>query len=155
MENREIKEIHVFNELDDPEIEIVKKLLQIKECEAGTSVFDEGAAGYKLNIIASGKARVNKMTVEGDPFTITTLSDGDVFGIMTFLDGSRHDATVIAEQKTKLIQIEKSDFEGLLQSNPLIAYKILKRLAMHLTGIIRKMNREYMDLMHLMFRRSK
>ena len=39
------------------------------------------------------------MTVEGDQYQIITLEKGNVFGIMSFLDESKHDATTIAEDR--------------------------------------------------------
>ena len=155
MENKEIREIYFFNDLNDFEIEALRGSIQIKEYEAGDIIFKEGSRGSELYIVVSGKAGVNKMTAEGDQYKIITLEKGNVFGIMSFLDEINHDATIIAEQKSRVIKIEKAAFDNIANSNLSIAFKILRRLAMHLTGIVRKTNREYMDLMHMMFRKSK
>ena len=127
----------------------------MKEYEAGDIIFREGSSSSELYIVVSGKVGVNKMTAEGDQYKIITLEKGNVFGIMSFLDEINHDATIIAEQKSRVIKIEKAAFDNIANSNLSIAFKILRRLAMHLTGIVRKTNREYMDLMHMMFRKSK
>lgn len=155
MENKEIREIYFFNDMDDSEIEALRSSIQIKEYEAGDIIFREGSSSSELYIVVSGKVGVNKMTAEGDQYKIITLEKGNVFGIMSFLDETNHDATIIAEQKSRVIKIEKAAFDNIANSNLSIAFKILRRLAMHLTGIVRKTNREYMDLMHMMFRQSK
>ena len=154
MENKEIREIYFFNDMDDSEIEALRGSIQMKEYEAGDIIFREGSSS-ELYIVVSGKVGVNKMTAEGDQYKIITLEKGNVFGIMSFLDEINHDATIIAEQKSRVIKIEKAAFDNIANSNLSIAFKILRRLAMHLTGIVRKTNREYMDLMHMMFRKSK
>ena len=154
MENKEIREIYFFNDMDDSEIEALRGSIQVKEYEAGDIIFREGSSS-ELYIVVSGKVGVNKMTAEGDQYKIITLEKGNVFGIMSFLDEINHDATIIAEQKSRVIKIEKAAFDNIANSNLSIAFKILRRLAMHLTGIVRKTNREYMDLMHMMFRKSK
>ncbi|MEK7788319.1 MAG: cyclic nucleotide-binding domain-containing protein [Planctomycetota bacterium] len=155
MENKEIREIYFFNDMDDSEIEALRGSIQMKEYEAGDIIFREGSSSSELYIVVSGKVGVNKMTAEGDQYKIITLEKGNVFGIMSFLDEINHDATIIAEQKSRVIKIEKAAFDNIANSNLSIAFKILRRLAMHLTGIVRKTNREYMDLMHMMFRKSK
>jgi len=155
MEDKAIREIYFFSDLDDSEINALKNVIEIKEYAAGDVIFEEGSSGSELYIIANGKVSVNKRTAENDQYKIMALEKGDIFGIMSFLDKATHDATIIAEQKARVIRIDKSVFDNIANSNLSIAYKILRRLAMHLTGIVRKTNREYMDLMHMMFRKSK
>lgn len=150
-----IQELHIFNELEPSERDIIKGLLQTYEYGPGDVVFKEGEIGGSLNVIVKGKVRINKMTVEGDQFCISTLKEGDIFGIMSFLDGSKHDATVVSEHQTVIAMLKKSDFDSLMLSKPLIAGRVLRRLSLHLATIVRNMNSQYMDLMHLMFRKSK
>lgn len=152
---KEIEEVKLFSDLSREEMEVLKNILDLKDYAPDEVIYSEGEEGDSLNIIVEGKVRINKRMVEGDQFCISTLKEGDVFGIMSFLDGSRHDATIVSDQKTTLMVLRRSDFEGLYSSNPLMAAKILKRLAIHLASIVRNMNTQYMDLMHLMFRRSK
>lgn len=150
-----IERIALFSDLSNQEMDILKNLLDLKEYAPNEVIYAEGEEGDSLNIIIEGKVRINKRMVEGDQFCISTLKEGDVFGIMSFLDGSRHDATIVSDQRTTLMVLKRADFDNLYSSNPLMAAKILKRLAMHLATIVRNMNTQYMDLMHLMFRRSK
>ncbi len=148
-------ESHIFRELDGSEMDIIHDLLQSRDYEPNEIIYKEGERGDSLNIIGKGKVKINKMMVEGDQFCIATLKEGDIFGIMSFLDGSAHDATIVSDQQTRLTVLRKADFDGLLMSNPLVAGKILRRLAIHLASIVRNMNSQYIDLMHLMFRKSR
>ena len=146
---------HIFRELDSSEMGIIHDLLQSRDYEPNEVIYKEGEKGDSLNIIGKGKVKINKMMVEGDQFCLSTLKEGDIFGIMSFLDGSAHDATIVSDQQTRLTVLRKADFDGLLMSNPLVAGKILRRLAIHLASIVRNMNSQYIDLMHLMFRKSR
>lgn len=146
---------HIFRELDGSEMGIIHDLLQSRDYEPNKIIYKEGEKGDSLNIIGKGKVKINKMMVEGDQFCIATLKEGDIFGIMSFLDGSAHDATIVSDQQTRLTVLQKADFDGLLMSNPLVAAKVLRRLAIHLASIVRNMNSQYIDLMHLMFRKSR
>lgn len=150
-----LERFHIFQDLDGSETGLVKDFLERKEYGPNEVIYKEGETGDSLNIIAKGKVKINKMMVEGDQFCIATLKEGDIFGIMSFLDGSAHDATIVSDRQTELIVLGRSDFERLVDSNPFAGSKILRRIAMHLASIVRNMNCQYMDLMHLMFRKSK
>ncbi len=152
----ELKEkIHVFRDLEVSEIALVEGMLESRDYGPNETIYNEGEEGGSLNIIMKGKVKISKMMVEGGQFCIAILKEGDMFGIMSFLDGSSHDATIVSEQKTRLIVLKKADFEGLAASNPAVANKILRRLAIHLAAIVRNMNSQYIDLTHLMFRKGK
>jgi CRP-like cAMP-binding protein len=150
-----IEKIHIFGDLEGSEMGIIQDLLQSRDYEPNEIIYREGDKGDSLNIIEKGKVKINKMMVEGDQFCIATLKEGDIFGIMSFLDGSAHDATIISDQQTRLTVLRKPDFDGLLLSDPLVAGKVLRRIAIHLASIVRNMNSQYIDLMHLMFRKSR
>ena len=155
MEDSIIQGIHIFEDLDSSERAIVGAVLTCKECAPNDVIYTEGDKGNSLNIILKGKVRINRATVEGDQFCIATLKKGDIFGTMSFLDGSPHDATIVSDQLTELTVLEKSDFDRLILSKPLTAAKILRRLSMHLAALVRNMNSQYMDVMNLMFRKGK
>lgn len=150
-----MERIHIFRDIDGSEMGVIRDLLQSRDYEPNEIIYREGEKGDSLNIIEKGKVKINKMMVEGDQFCIATLKEGDIFGIMSFLDGSAHDATIVSDQQTRLTVLRKPDFDGLLMSNPLVAGKVLRRLAIHLAAIVRNMNSQYIDLMHLMFRKSR
>ncbi len=147
--------VRIFRELDVSEMSVIKGLLQSREYGANETIYKEGEKGDSLSIIEKGKVKINKMMVEGDQFCIATLKEGDIFGIMSFLDGSAHDATTVSDRHTRLTVLSRADFEGLMNTYPLIAGKVLRGIASHLSAIVRNMNSQYIDLMHLMFRKSK
>ena len=150
-----MENIDIFQELESAEMGIVRRLLQTREFGPNELIYKEGEKGDSLNIIEKGKVKINKMMVQGDQFCIATLREGDIFGIMSFLDGSDHDATILSDQKTRLTVLNRGDFDALTATHPLIGNKILRRLAIHLASIVRNMNSQYIDLTHLMFRKGK
>lgn len=147
--------VRIFDGLDAKEIDVIRAMLRSHEYGPNEVIYKEGEEGDSLNIIEKGKVRINKLMVAGDQFCIATLKEGDIFGIMSFLDGSAHDATIVSGQQTRLTVFRRADFDRLLVSNPLVACKVLRQLAIHLASIVRNMNSQYIDLMHLMFRKSR
>ena len=155
MENKELREIYFFSDLDDSGIQALMGSIQTKEYEAGDIIFREGSISSELYIVVSGKVRVDRITVEGDQFPVATLKKGQEFGIMSFLDGKKHNATTIAEEETQLLVLERSEFDKLAETHPVIVLKILRNIAIDLAALVRNMNSQHTDLMHMMFGKSK
>ncbi|MDI6802021.1 MAG: cyclic nucleotide-binding domain-containing protein [Thermodesulfovibrionales bacterium] len=150
-----ISGIKVFEDLTDEEKDILCGLLKSGTYHPSEIIYSEGEPGDSLDIITSGKVRICRMTVEGDYMTLSTAKAGEIFGIMSFIDASMHSATIIADEETHILVLRKTDFDGLLNSHPVIYGKIVRNLAVQLSSIVRNMNVQYMDMMHMMFRKSK
>jgi CRP-like cAMP-binding protein len=150
-----IEGIKLFKDLSEQDKETMRGLLQAREIRAGEVVYNEGDPGDVLSFVMKGKVKVCRTTPEGEQFCIISLTEGEMFGIMSFLDGSLHDATIVADTDTRLLTLQKRDFDNILANRTLLAAHILKNLAIHLAIIVRNMNSQYMDLMHYMFRKSK
>ncbi|TAN43746.1 MAG: cyclic nucleotide-binding domain-containing protein [Nitrospirae bacterium] len=150
-----ISSVYIFEDLDAEEKKTVEGLLKSRECTAGEEVYREGEPGGTLNIVESGRVSINKTMVEGDQYCMASLRQGEVFGVLSFLDRSRHDATISAEENTKILVFEREAFDRLMCEQPMIAAKMLRRIALHLSSIVKSMNSQQRDLMHMMFRKSK
>ena len=151
-----VEGINLFRDIDEVGGTLISKLLKVRDFKPGEMIYREGESGNNnLNIIERGKVRVERITVEGDQFPFATLKKGQGFGIMSFLDGRKHDATTVAEEETQLLVLERSEFDRLVQTHPAIALKILWNIAIDLAALVRNMNSQHMDLMHMMFRKSK
>jgi CRP-like cAMP-binding protein len=147
--------IKVFDGLGEAEKAEISDLFRIGSYPKEEVIYREGELGDSLDIVIAGKVRICKTTAEGDEFCLSTVRKGEIFGIMSFLDGSRHSATIIADDDSRLLILKKEDFDSCLETSPVIYGKLVKGIATHLAAIVRSMNSQYMDLMHLMFRKSK
>jgi CRP-like cAMP-binding protein len=135
-----IEAIRLFRDLGEEDKQTVSGLLAERHFKSGEVVFREGDPGDVLSFVTKGKVKVCKTTPEGEQFCIISLSEGELFGIMSFLDGTSHDATIIADMETSLMTLQKKDFDHLMATNTLLAARILKSLAIHLATIVRSMN---------------
>ncbi len=147
--------IKVFSKLSDVEKGTLSDLFVTAEYRPDEVIYSEGEHGDSLDIVVRGKVRICKMTVEGDNLSIATVRQGEMFGMMSFLDKSKHSATIVADEETQLIILKKEDFDRLMDTYPVIYGKVVKNLAIHLASLVRNMNMQYMDMMHMMFRKSK
>ncbi|MGR3292663.1 MAG: Crp/Fnr family transcriptional regulator [Candidatus Scalindua sp.] len=99
-------------------------------------VFKEGDIIFKENeedcremyIIDSGRVNIVKKVGDTD-ITLTTLDEGDFFGEMSLITGSKRSASAIAHTKCKLHTMDKETFEFNLANDIKFTRQILETLA--------------------------
>ena len=150
-----LKKLEIFSYFNEAELKAVSNILTEIDFLAGKEIFDEGAEGHTLFIIKSGEVKITKRDPEGREQVLTLLKEGDIFGEMSFLDGRPHSASVIAVHSTRILKLEKADFDVFLEDHPKAAYKIMKHIVFHVDMIVRKMNSTYVDMLSYMFGRRR
>ena len=83
----------------------------------GGSILEEGSWPFYAYILKSGRAKVFK-NIDGKPVLIRTLSEGDIFGEIAFLQDAKRTASVIAEGDVEVEMIAKDTFIEALDQLP-------------------------------------
>jgi CRP-like cAMP-binding protein len=99
----------LFEMLSNQELEVVCGLLVPRNIAADGVIFEEGALGDGLYLIASGEVEVFQ---SGSPQPIATLSVGECFGEMALVDKEYRSATVRARTDVQLLHLSP---EGLAE----------------------------------------
>jgi CRP/FNR family cyclic AMP-dependent transcriptional regulator len=121
-------EAPMFGDLDPAELSQVVHVMQVLRVRAGQPVFREGEAGDAWYVVYEGKCAAYK-GVGAQRRLIITLGPRACFGEMAILDHSPRSATVIAEEDTTLFRYPRREFEGLLATGNLAAYKLVHEIA--------------------------
>ena len=136
-------------ELRDAEIETLGKLFTVMECKPGESLLSPGQERLKNSLImlASGEVEATA-TLNGEQATLHLLQPGDLAGIITFAGGnvSQISAIIVARTDCKILILERSRFESLLNSQPAIVYYVMRGIARHVHGIVRRMNTQSLEM---------
>ena len=144
----------ITEELSDAEVEILAGLFEVKDYKSGeaiTTPADE--KNDNLFILAHGDIEV-KILSGSDEATIHILKPGDLAGIITFVGGaaSHISATLYAVGDTKVLSLERAAFETLVNSHPMIVYKVMRGVVRNVHGIVRRMNAQSTELSNYIFR---
>ncbi len=127
----------VFPQLSaSEEAEILSECTRM-EAGAGTAVLRKGEGGGDLYIVESGVFKVYEETA-GEDFVLALLNRGDVFGELSFLDGSPRSACVRCQNDGSLLRFGRPDFPKLLLKNPYTASRLLFSLASIVSARLRK-----------------
>ena len=146
-----IRNISIFKDLDDEEVNKIAGIATEKTYPPKTVVFTEGHSGAKLYIVKQGSVRITKVIREGEKQILDIVEEGEYFGKMSFIDGGEHSATVETINESTLICIERAEFEKLVQDDPAGGFRIMKALAVVTIATLREMNDKFVELVNYMW----
>jgi len=136
-----LKRTPLFADLTDSELIEILHLLHERAFARGETIFSEGEPGLGVYVVFKGEVEIGKVTGDGKG-NLARLGPGEVFGEVSFLDGSGRSATTTAETRTELIGFYRTELRELLENKPAIASKILFALARQLGMRLRATNRQ-------------
>jgi len=141
-----VRELEFFRGMTDKEIEKVLAHARLKEYPGDKAVISEGKASKVLSIIYSGQFKIVKSISANDQKIITTLSDGETYGEMSFFDNHPPSVSVVSTDSSKVLELDEMGFNCLIQENPQLGIRILTHL-MHVTNSrIRALNDQITSL---------
>ncbi|HCI14312.1 MAG: Crp/Fnr family transcriptional regulator [Gallionellales bacterium GWA2_60_142] len=144
----------ITEELSDAEVEILAGLFDVRDYKGGDVIVRPGdEQPDNLYILAHGDIEVKIQSSEGAA-TIHVLKPGDLAGMITFVGGAatQVSATLYAVGDTKVLSLERVKFETLINSHPMIVYRVMRGVARNMHGIVRRMNTESAELSNYIYR---
>jgi CRP/FNR family transcriptional regulator, cyclic AMP receptor protein len=126
-----LRQVPLFESLDDDAAKQLCELLETLDCEAQKVMFRAGDAGDAMYIIERGKVRIYVQATDGHEVTLTDLGRGDFFGEMALLDdGQRRSANAIVDEDARLAVLSREHFLSFIMGgNPNVALEMLTALA--------------------------
>ncbi len=125
-----LRQVPLFESLDDEAAGELCHLLESIDCKAGAFLFRAGEKGDAMYIIERGKVRICVRTTDGREMTLTELGRGDFFGEMALLlDGQRRSADALVADDARLAVLSREHFLSFMRSNPDVALEMLTALA--------------------------
>src|SRR5947207_4699075 len=124
-----LRQVPLFESLDDAAAKKLCELLETLDCKTGTFLFRAGEAGDALYVIEHGTVRICVLASDGKEVTLTELGRGDFFGEMALLNGQRRSADAVVVDEARLAVLSREHFLSFMRSSPDIALEMLTALA--------------------------
>ena len=126
-----LRQVPLFESLDDSAAKQLCELLETLDCEAQKVMFRAGDAGDAMYLIERGKVRICVQATDGHEVTLTELGRGDFFGEMALLDdGQRRSANAVVAEDARLAVLSREHFLSFIMGgNPNVALEMLTALA--------------------------
>jgi CRP-like cAMP-binding protein len=125
----------VFHYLSRNEWLLLCGYLDKKQWKKGDTVMREGEQANSMAFIISGSLSVKKETVFPGRYTIVALLErGAMVGEVSVMEKTDRTATVVAAEDCSLFELSSENFEKLLDREPVLGVKILRRI-LHVVGL--------------------
>lgn len=135
----------LFSGLPHDEADLIVKACTEQTLKAGETVFPEGAEGDSIWIVKTGSVEAYKVITGDVDRTVGTFHPGDIFGEISFLDGSPRSAGARAVEKSTLLNITRVRFDELAKENTAVAKDFFERLSMILAERLRITTQSYKE----------
>jgi NTE family protein len=126
-----VKRIALFSSCTDEQVHLVAERSRLVEYKKGEVVYREGDRADAFYLVASGRLEVSTI-LNGQKHVYAVLHNGDIFGEISLLTGETHSATVEALNDTLVLQLEKRDFDELINRIPSLAVSLSRLLSKRL-----------------------
>jgi CRP/FNR family cyclic AMP-dependent transcriptional regulator len=129
-----LDELALFESLSDEEIDALAHKVDTVSWDAGTTIFEEGDRGDACYVIYSGRVKVMRRLVDGQPIALAQVGHGAIVGELALFASDRRSATLQAVDDTTAIAISREDLMAILHGNANAAIS----MAVHVAGLLQR-----------------
>jgi len=139
-------------ELTDEQCHRLAAAMQLRDLKAGEVLVKEGEDDHHFYLIVSGKLGVIKSVGTPEQVTLNTLATGDFAGELSWLDGSRRYASMVAMAETRVLGLEREKLESLLEADPLLVYRVMRAIVRAVHQIQRQLYMQQGELTNYIYK---
>jgi CRP-like cAMP-binding protein len=115
-------------ELTDAQCATLAQLATMRSLADGEVLVREGTSDAHLYLLVSGSVCVARAAGTPEEVTLFTLRAGDAIGELSFLDDNVHYASVVSRGASRVLGLERRQFESLLERDPQIVYRVMRAI---------------------------
>ncbi len=121
-----LRKVDFFAPMTIGQLEMILPYILLMRYTSGESVFNQGDVGDAFYILYDGsvKVRVNTFLFFSKP--VADLGPGSFFGEMALLSSEPRNASIVAQETTRLFVLLSRDFQYVLKQNPEFAEEMRK-----------------------------
>jgi CRP-like cAMP-binding protein len=118
-----------IQQLSEPVRTAVLAAMRLREVAAGEAVYHLGAAPDACYLIETGRVRICNFTESGKEVSMGELLPGDCLGEIGLIDGLPRFNTAIAMDHSRVLVLNRGDFDRLYEAHPEIPRQLNRQLA--------------------------
>lgn len=115
----------LFAVLDAAEMDAMLEFARQQRVWANERIFTKGDPGDSLFVILRGRVAVQTESQDAKVMLLNILDKGALFGEIAMLDGGERTATVVAQEPTELLRIDRRDFMPFLAQRPDLCIRLM------------------------------
>ena len=127
--------IPLLQGLDGDLLNRLASIVRVRAYQRRAYVILKGSVGDEMFFVLHGKLQVVDTSDNGREVGVNMLETGDIFGELSLIDGEPRSASVIAVSESLLAFLPRGEALNLFFHNPLVAERMLRRLAQRLRDV--------------------
>jgi CRP/FNR family cyclic AMP-dependent transcriptional regulator len=147
-----VKNSALGRDLTDEQCVVLGKIITVRGLQGGEFLFQEGDIDNTLYVIVKGSLEALRTSGASELVSLYVLREGEMAGVLGFINGQGHSASVRAINDCEVFCIERDKFEALIQQDPELVYKVMRALFRTLHVILRRMHMQYAELSNYIFK---
>ena len=137
-----LRRVALFDALPDDRLDRVAQACRWQSVEADQPLVLRAQDEGDVYFIVSGCVRITTYAASGRQVTFRDCGEGELFGELAAIDGGPRSADVVTLQPSVLASLASADFRALLREEPLLAERVMLRLA----SLVRQLSERIIDL---------
>mgnify|MGYP003575618933 CR=1 FL=1 len=137
-----LRRIALFEGLSDQRLDLLAQQCLWHSVEAGKPLLLRAEQQGEVFLLVSGRVRVTTYAANGRQVTFRDSEVGEHFGDIAAIDGGPRSADVVTLLPSVLASLDRAAFLGLLREEPLVAERVMQRLA----SLVRQLSERVIDL---------
>lgn len=121
--------VAIFRELDQNQLDLLRPLFEPFACQAGTVILEQGAPAKCLYLLISGTVEVSFKPYDGNPFTLSSVEKGGLFGWSAVVGSEKYSSSAIAATDVEAFRVRGDALRQFCLAHPEAGIDILERLA--------------------------
>ena len=139
-------------ELSEEQTRTLAEQIRFRDLEPDEVLVDEGTSDNHLYVIVRGALGVVRNAGSPERVTLLTLTAGDLVGELSFIDETRHYASLVAVGPTRVFGLERERLESLLSTHPQIVYRVMRAIVRTVHEIQRRISMHATELTNYIYK---
>jgi CRP/FNR family cyclic AMP-dependent transcriptional regulator len=124
-----LKKIPLIAELGAEVIARLAERVELREIRRREVIYLPGDPGKSLFFVNGGRVKISKVTRDGKALTLAYCGPSEIFGETCLVDGGPREEMAEAMENAMITELERGDFEKLLQTHSHLGLQMTRLLA--------------------------
>jgi len=147
-----LRKSRLASELSPDQVGTLSDSISSRDLTPGEVLIAEGTSDNHLYMIVHGTLEAVRNHGTSDSATLFALSAGDLVGELSFIDGTRHFASLVAAAPTRVLGLERERLEALLPAHPELVYRVMRAIIRTVHELQRRISMQATELANYIYK---
>lgn len=127
-----LRRVPFFRELSTAALDELGSRMWCRGYAKGETIFYEGDPGTSMYLVEEGRVKLTLPSADAREVILELVGPGEVFGELSLLDGEPRSADAIATEPSRILMLQREDFEEIVFEHPRLALEFMAMLSQRL-----------------------